>query len=158
MAETTNTTTTAKPVANLAQARKEQAAARNAEAASKAAHPAGSKRPAAKAAPAKSARAKSASKKAAKPEGEKLTYSATARCGKVNSRTSAAPLLAALDVRISQPARKGEHWQRGVIVAMYSSVEAAGKVAAEINSGSGADGWSDAIVVPVTVASAKAVS
>jgi hypothetical protein len=140
MASTTHTRAPAKPVANLAQARKEQAAARKAEAASKAAHPAGSKRPA-KAAPAKAA---------AKPatEAEKLTYTAQSRSGKVNTRQSATPLVAALDVKIA--GRKGPQFAAGVIVGMYASVEAAQKVADEINGGSAGSDWTDAVVVKAT--------
>ena len=64
-------------------------ATRQAKAQSRQAHPAGKKvAPAAKPAAAKKA--------AAKVEAEKLVYSATARCGKVNQRQSATPLVAAM--------------------------------------------------------------
>ena len=121
--------TPAQPVANLRQARKEQAAA-------KAAHPAGKKvAPAAKPATAKVA--------------DKKVYAATGRGGKVRRSASATVLTHAVDVKIS--GRKDEAFARGVVVAFYSDVKAAEKAAAKINAGGG--DWSDAVVVP-----AKAVS
>jgi hypothetical protein len=145
----------APPVANLAQAKRQQAALRQAEAEAKQRHPAGkAQAPAAKKlAPA----TKPASKKVAATlatEAQKVEYQATARCGKVNSRTSATPLAAALDVKIS--GKKNAAWSAGVIVAFYATAEAAQKVADEINGGA-VDGWSDAIVVAAT-ATAKAAS
>lgn len=79
---------------------------------------------------------------------EKLTYSATARNGKVNTRASATPLVAALDVKIAD--RKGAQFAAGVIVGFYASKEAAQKAADEINSGS-VENWSDAKVVAAKV-------
>jgi hypothetical protein len=116
--------------ANLAQARKAQAA-------SKAAHPAGKQapKPAAKSAP-------------AKVEAQKVTYSATARSGKTNTRVSTTPLSHAVDVKIS--GRKSPQFAAGVIVAFYSSKQAAEKVVEEINGGNVAD-FSDARVVAVKV-------
>jgi hypothetical protein len=127
----------AKPVADLTETRAARSRSRQS-------HPAGKQAPAAK---------KAAPAKAAKPavEAEKRTYSATARCGKVNSRTSATVLTHALDVKIS--GKKQPHWSAGVIVGFYSSREAAEKVAAEINGGA-VDGWSDAVVVAATPVSA----
>ncbi len=96
--------TEATPVANLAQARKEQASAKQR-------HPAGKKVTPAKAAPAKGA----AKKAAEKPAAEKRTYPAEARCGKTNTRsTTGAALTHALDVQID--GRKGAHYTHGVIV------------------------------------------
>ncbi|MGO9508056.1 MAG: hypothetical protein ACLPXZ_12180 [Mycobacterium sp.] len=128
--------------ANLAQARKEAAATRQR-------HPAGKAQP-------KPAAAK-APAKASKPavEQEKRTYSATARCGKVNSRVSATPMVAALDVKIS--GKKQPHWSAGAIVGFYASVDAAQKVADEINGGA-VDGWSEAVVVAAQPVTTKVAS
>lgn len=145
---TTRTTSTAKAdlpeVANLRDAKKAQAQAKQR-------HPAGKKLPttAAKPAPAKAA-AKPAANRAEKPaEQEKRTYSATARNGKTNTRASATPLVAALDVKIA--GRKGAQYAAGVIVGFYTSKEVAEKAADEINGGGVAD-WSDAVVVPAKLA------
>jgi hypothetical protein len=122
------------PVGNLRQARAEQAAARKGEAAAKQRHPAGKQAPA---------------KAAAKPEAEKLTYAATGRCGKTNTRVSTTPLSHAVDVKIS--GRKSPQFAAGVIVQFYASASAAQKVVDEINGGAVAD-WSDAKVVTVRCA------
>ena len=120
----------AKPVGNLTTTRAAKAQSRQS-------HPAGKKvAPAAKPAAATKAAA-------AKVEAEKLVYSATARCGKVNQRQSATPLVAALDVKIS--GKKSPAFASGVVVGFYSTLEAAQKVADEINGGA-VDGWSDAVV------------
>jgi hypothetical protein len=142
MASTTNTSTTrktaSKPV-DLADAKKAQAATRQAQAEAKQRHPAGKQAP--------TPAAKAPAKSAANPttEAEKLTYSAQSRSGKVNTRQSATPLVAALDVKIA--GRKGPQFAAGVIVGMYASVEAAQKVADEINGGSAGSDWTDAVVV-----------
>ena len=134
----TSTTTTA-PANDLRESRKEQAPAK------KIAKPATAK--ATKAVAAKPAPAKPVAE--AKPaEAEKRTYSATARCGRVNTRVSATVLTHALDVVIA--GRKGPQYTSGVIVAMYSSLDKATKAADEINAGSVPD-WTNAIVVPVTL-------
>jgi hypothetical protein len=133
----------------MREARKEQATRRQAQAEAKQRHPAG------KQAPANATAKKPAPKKAAaKPEQEKFVYSATARCGKTNTRASATPLVAALDVKIA--GKKNPAWSVGVIVGFYASLEAAQKAADEINGGGAGDGWSDAVVVaaaPVKAAS-----
>lgn len=140
----------AKPVSNLAEARKTQAAMRQAEASAKQRHPAG--KPAPAKAPAKPAAKKTTpAKAAAKVEAEKRTYSATGRGGVTNSRSSATALSHAVDVKIA--GRRGAQFAAGVIVGFYASVEAAQKVADEINGGS-VDGWSDAVVVTATQAKA----
>jgi hypothetical protein len=128
------------PVGNMREARKEQAALRQAQAEANQRHPAG------KQAPAKAPAKKPAPKKAAaaKPEQEKFVYSATARCGKTNTRASATPLTHAVDVKIA--GRKGAQFAAGVIVGFYASKEAAQKVVDEINGG-GVSDWSDAKVV-----------
>jgi hypothetical protein len=145
MASTTNTSTTrkapAKPV-DLADAKKAQAATRQAQAQAKQRHPAGKQAPK----PAAKAPARAAAKPAT--EAEKLTYSAQSRSGKVNTRQSATPLVAALDVKIA--GRKGPQFAAGVIVGMYASIEAAQKVADEINGGSAGSDWTDAVVVKAT--------
>jgi hypothetical protein len=136
----------AKPVGNLAQARKEQAAARQAQAEAKQRHPAG------KQALAKPAAKKPVPAKAAKPaatEQEKRTYAATGRGGVTNTRTSATVLSHAVDVKIA--GRKAAHFSAGVVVQMYATEAAATKAAGEINSGSAGPDWTDAVVVPVTV-------
>jgi hypothetical protein len=137
----------AKPVANLADAKKAQAATRQAQAQAKQRHPAGKQAPK----PAAKAPARAAAKPAT--EAEKLTYSATARCGKVNTRQSATPLVAALDVKIS--GKKQAAWSAGVIVGFYASVEATQKAADAINGGE-VEGWSDAVVTSVEQAKAVA--
>ena len=144
------------PVANLREAKKAQAATRQAQAEAKQRHPAGkAAQPAAKAT-AKPAPAKAAKAAAAKPaaEAQKVTYTATARCGKVNSRVSATPLAAALDVKVS--GKKQPHWSAGVIVSFYASADAAQKVADEINGGA-VDGWSEAVVVAAQPVAAVAL-
>jgi hypothetical protein len=135
------------PVGNLREARKEQAAMRQAQAQAKQRHPAGKQAPAK--APAKPAAKKATEAKPAKPakpavEVEKVTYTATARCGKTNTRASATPLAYAVDVKVA--GKKQPHWQAGVIVGFYATAEAALKVVEEINGGNVPD-WSDAIVV-----------
>lgn len=129
----------AKPVANLAAARKEQAAARKGEAQARQRHPAGKAQP-------KPAAAKAPAKKPAEAA-EKRTYSATSRSGKVNTRVSTTPLVAALDVKIA--GRKGPQFAAGVIVNLYAAASAAQKAADDINAGN-VDGWSDAVVVKAT--------
>jgi hypothetical protein len=52
-------------------------------------------------------------------------------------------LVAALDVKIS--GKKSPAFASGVVVGFYSTLEAAQKVADEINGGA-VDGWSDAVV------------
>jgi len=139
---TTRTTTKTAPAKGLRESRKEQAAARKPAAAAKA-----TAKPAAKTAPAKPTPAK----KAAAPKSdttEKRAYSATARCGKVNIRQSATPLIAALDCKIA--GRKNPQFAAGVVVNFYATVDAAQKAADEINGGK-FDGWSDAIVVDATL-------
>lgn len=145
-------TAPAQPVANLAAARKEQAAARQGEAQSRQRHPAGKAQPGKAAQPAtkKPAPAKSAP---AKVEAQKVTYSATGRCGKVNSRSSATVLTHAVDVKIS--GRKSPQFSAGVIVQMYASLDAATKAAAAINAGEAGPEWTDAKVVKVTPEAAQ---
>jgi hypothetical protein len=148
----------AAPVANLASARKEQAQMRREAAAAKQRHPAGKQaapKPAAKAPAKKPAPAKAPAKPAPAVEAEKFSYQATARSGKVNSRTSATPMVAALDVKIA--GRKGAQFAAGVVVGFYASRDKAQAAADEINAGKVAD-WSDAIVVSVApFATSKAV-
>jgi hypothetical protein len=130
---------------NLRDAKKTQAALRQAEAGARQRHPAGKKvAPAAttKPAPAKAAKA------AAKVEAEKVTYSATGRGGVTNRRSSTTALSHAVDVKIAN--RRGQQFSRGVIVGMYASIEAAQKVADEINGGSAGSDWTDAVVVKAT--------
>lgn len=130
----TSTSTTTAPAKSLRESRKEQAVVKK---------PAPAKAPA-KAAAAKPAVAKTTKPAVEKPAVEAKKYSATARCGRVNTRASVTPLLAALDVKIS--GRKGAHYTAGVIVGFFATVEAAQKAADDINSGNVTD-WSDAIVV-----------
>ena len=129
------------PVANLrGREKKRQAATRQAQAEAKQRHPAGkAAQPAAKAtARAGTGQGCEGSGGQAAAEAQKVTYTATARCGKVNSRVSATPLAAALDVKVS--GKKQPHWSAGVIVGFYASADAAQKVADEINGGA-VDGW-----------------
>jgi hypothetical protein len=128
------------PVGNLREARKEQAAAKQR-------HPAG------KALPKPAAKAPAKAAKPAQPV-EKTTYSAQSRSGKTNTRQSATPLTAALDVRIS--GKKNPAWSAGVIVQMYADRAKAEAAAASINAGAAGSDWSDAVVVPVVPV--KAVS
>jgi hypothetical protein len=147
MASTTNTSTKApaKPVANLREAQKAQAQSRRNHPAGKQAPP----KPAAKSAPAKAAAAKPAT------EAQKVTYAATARSGKTNTRVSTTPLSHAVDVKIA--GRKGAQFAAGVIVAFYASLDAAQKVVDEINAGK-VDSWSDAKIVAVKPVSAQVAS
>ena len=128
-------TTTTSPAKSLRESRKEQAAKKAAPAK----------------APAKPAAAKTAKPAVDKPAVEAKKYSATARCGRVNTRASVTPLAHALDVKIS--GRKGAHYQQGVVVGFFATLEAAQKAAENINAGNVAD-WSDAIVVAVEAVSA----
>jgi hypothetical protein len=136
----------AKPVANLADAKKAQAAMRQAEAGARQRHPAGSQRPAAKRpAPAK---------KATATEAQKVTYQAVGRGGVTRTQQSASPLVAAVDVCIA--GRKAGHFAKGAVIAFYATEAAATQAANEINGGAAGKDWTDAKVVKVTVASAKA--
>ncbi|MGO9692949.1 MAG: hypothetical protein ACLPYO_03845 [Mycobacterium sp.] len=128
MASTTNTRTTRKANASSTTAGQEMLARRR------------------KATPAKPAAAKAAPAKPAKPVAAK-TYAATARSGKTNQRNSTTVLTHALDVKIANR-KNAALWSAGVIVAMYGSLDAAQKVADEINAGAVGD-WSDAVVTPV---------
>jgi hypothetical protein len=133
------------PVADVTEAREARTAAKQR-------HPAGKTQPAAKA-PAK-APAKPAVEKPAKVEQPKVTYAATARCGKTNTRSSATPLVAALDVVIG--GKNNPAWSAGVIVQMYADRAKAEAAAASINAGAAGSDWTDAVVVPVVPV--KAVS
>jgi hypothetical protein len=135
MTSTQNATVEALPVTNLRASRKQQAAAKKAPA----------KAAPAKAAPA-AAPAKPAVIKSKTDKPEVVQYVATARSGKVNSRLSATPLVAALDVKVV--GRKSPHFAAGVIVGMYATTEKAQAAADKINGG-GVEDWSEAIVVDV---------
>jgi len=149
----------AKPVANLAAARKEQAQSRQR-------HPAGKQAPQKPAKPAQGVvsgvvsgggTSRGGTSGVVPPQPvEKRTYSATGRSGKVNTRTSATVLTHAVDVKIA--GRKGAQFAAGVVVQMYASEAAASKAAHEINSGAAGPEWSDAIVVPVKAVTTKAAS
>jgi hypothetical protein len=139
----------AKPVGNLATARKQQAAMRQAEAEAKQRHPAG------KQAPAKPAPKKPAAKKSAE-QVEKTTYEAVGRGGVRRTATSTGVLSHAVDARVA--GRKAAHLAAGAVIAFYASEAAAQKAADQINAGAAGPNWTDAIVVKVTVASAKAAS
>jgi hypothetical protein len=133
------------PVANLAQARKEQAAARKAEAASKAAHPAGKKAPAKQAPAKKPAPAKADQKPAV--EAEKRQYSAVGRGGVTRTVTSASPVAFAVDCKIS--GRRASHFAQGAVISFFVD-EAKAQAAADRINQSGGD-WSDAVVIPAAL-------
>jgi len=142
----TRKSTAPAPVGKLAEVRAEQAAARKAEAASKAAHPAGKRAPA-KSAPAKTAPANTESRDTRLGEVEKVTYSATGRGGVTRTQKSATPLVAAVDVKIA--GRRGAHLAAGAVVAFYVAREKAEAAAKSINDGAAGPEWTDAVVVAV---------
>lgn len=117
------TTETQAPVANLAQAKKELAAAKRQ---SKDGHPAGSAKAPAKEVPAK----KAAEAKAEKTEAKE--YTATGRSGQETIRSC--PFEAKFAVDVQRPGKKASY-AAGVIVRFFASKEAAQKFADEVNSG-----------------------
>jgi hypothetical protein len=111
MTSTQNATVETLPVTNLRASRKQQTAA---------------KAPAKKTPP-----AKPVAEKTVEPAA-KVKYEATARSGRANSRMSAVPLVAAVDVQIQES--KNAQYVAGGIIRFYPSVEKAQKAADGINT------------------------
>jgi hypothetical protein len=127
----------AKPVANLADAKKAQAAMRQAEAEAKQRHPSARQRPAAKPAAKKPAPAKT--------EATKVVYAATGTGGVERRTTTTAKIAWAVEACIS--GRRASHMSKGTVIAFYSDRAKADAAAATINSGGAGPDWSNARVI-----------